>query len=124
MRERSEAAVDLEAELQGMDLDELQMLLGPTDGYLARYTLEEAGPLDEDGVPWWFPDWHPDTAEPLNRTVRKEWLEQALLAAMEIPEVTASEHDSGYCEQVRNRQLAIIKGLMPTSSHCTGRPIR
>ncbi len=112
MRKRSDAGVDLEAELRGMDLDELQMLMGPPHGYLAMYTLEEAGPLDEDGVPWWFPHRHPDTGELLARVARKEWLEQALLAAVDLPGVTAAEHEPGFSDQVRGRQLAILKGLL------------
>ena len=104
--------MDLEAELQGVDLDELQALTGPPGGYLAVRALEEAGPLDEDGVPWWFPRRHPDTGELLERAARKEWLEQALSAAADLPEVTVAGNDPGFSEQVRSRQVEILKGLL------------
>lgn len=47
-----------------------------------RVSVEEAGPLDRDGIPWWFPQIHPQTGARLTPQARQEWFLNCLKSQM------------------------------------------
>lgn len=57
--------------LAGVDLDSLSPLLDR--GLMRVYAPEDAGPLDELGIPAWFPQNDPETGNPLPPRERLAW---------------------------------------------------
>lgn len=65
---------DLNQLFAGVDLDSLTPELDP--GLLRLYQAEDAGPLDAQGIPDWFPQIQPLTGAPLTPPERQMWFQQ------------------------------------------------
>ena len=57
--------------LAGLDLNSLSPLLDR--GLMRVYDPEDAGPLDDQGIPDWFPQADPETGNPLPPRERLAW---------------------------------------------------
>jgi hypothetical protein len=65
---------DLNQLFAGVDLDSLGPELDP--GLMRLYQPEDAGPLDAQGIPDWFPQTQPLTGAPLTPPERQMWFQE------------------------------------------------
>ena len=100
----------LTEELGGLDVEDLYWFLRPGSGVCERYALEEAGPLDDDGVPWWFPHRDPESGDALGSAGRREWLDKLLSCLIDWP--TPAPVGRSDADAMQRRHLSIVAALL------------